>query len=115
MINERLRGQHPAAFGHPTDLLLALFRRQTGPVHIHLEAFELLIPPGLVLGPSPSHKRSESLLRGESGPGVVFCQVIGKNAGEYTQQGVKSPATVYVRAEWARGTNADLESKTGIY
>ena len=45
--------QHPVAFGHPTDLFLALFWRQTGPVNVRLEAFELLIPPDLVLGPFP--------------------------------------------------------------
>jgi hypothetical protein len=86
--------QHPSAFGHPTDLLLALLRGQTGPVNVGLEAFELLIPPGLVLGPFPLDERSESLLRGESGPGVIFRQVVGENASEYAQQWVKSPVTV---------------------
>ena len=86
-------GQHPAASGHPTDLFLALFRRQTGPVNVPLEAFESLIPPGLVLGPFPLDEGAESPLRGKSGPGMIFRQVIGKNAGEYAQQGVKSPTT----------------------
>ena len=84
-------GQHPVAFGHPTDLLLALFRRQTSPVNVPLEAFELLIPPDLVLCPFPLDERSESLLRGKSGSGVILRQVVGKNTSEYTQQWVESP------------------------
>ena len=84
------------------DLFLSLFRRQAGPVNIGLEAFELLIPLGFVLGPFPLDERSESLLRGESGPGVIFRQVIRENAGEYPQQGVKSPVAVLVRTKKAR-------------
>ena len=87
-------GQHLMAFGQPTDLLLAMFRRQTGPVNVCLEAFELLIPPDLVLGPFPLDERPESLFRGETGPGVIFRQVIGENASEYTQQGVKTSTAV---------------------
>ena len=85
---------HPSVFGHPTDLFLAFLWGQTGPVNVVLEAFELLVPTGLVLGPFPPDERSESLLRGESCPRVGFRQVVGENAGEYAQQGVESPATV---------------------
>jgi len=85
--------RHPA-FGQPTDLLLALLRGQTGPVNVGLEAFEVLVPPSFVLGPFPLDERSESLLRGESGPGMIFRQIVGENASEYTQQGVKSPVAV---------------------
>jgi len=88
-----MRG-HPVAFRHPTDLLFAPFRRQTGPVNVRLEAFELLIPPGLVLCPFPLDERLQSLLRGESSPGVIFRQVVGKNTSEYTQQWVESPIEV---------------------
>ena len=84
----RCVGQHPAAFGRPTNLLLSLFRRQTGPVNVALEAFEVLIPPGFVLSPFPLDERSEPLLRGESGPGVIFRQIVGENTSEYAQQGV---------------------------
>jgi len=79
---------------HPTDLLFALLRGQTGPVNVGLEAFELLVPPGFVLGPFPLDERPESFLRGESGPRMIFRQVVGENAGEYTQHGVESPVVV---------------------
>ena len=84
----------PTSSGRPTDLLFPLLRRQTGPVNVGLEAFELVIPPGFVLGPFPLDERPEPLLRCESGPGVIFRQIVGENAGEYAQQGVDSPAAV---------------------
>jgi len=75
---------------HTTDLslLFALLRGQTSPVNVCLEAFETFVPLGFVLGPFPLDERSKLLLRGESGPGVIFRQVIGEHAGEYSQQGV---------------------------
>jgi len=70
-------------FEHPTDLSFALLRGQTGPVNIGFEAFEMLIPPGFVLGPFPLDERPKSLLRGESGSGVIFGQVVGEDTSEY--------------------------------
>ena len=87
-------GRHPSAFGHLTDLSLALLRGQTCPVNVGFEAFEFLIPPGLVLSPFPLDERSESLLWCGSGPGVSFCQVVGEDASEYAQQGVESSVAV---------------------
>lgn len=92
-------GQHPLTFGYPTDLLLALLRGQPGPVNVGLEAFEFLIPPGLILSPFPLYERFESLLRGESGPRVIFRQIVGENAGEYAQQGVESSAEFSIRRQ----------------
>lgn len=73
------------------NLLLALLRGQTGPVNVGFEAFELLIPLGLVLSPFPLGERPESLFWGETCPGVIFRQVVGENTGKYTQQRVEGP------------------------
>ena len=81
-----------------TDLSLALLRGQSGPVNIGLKTFKLLIPLSFVLGPFPLNERSKFFLRGESGPGVIFREVVSKNAGEYAQQGVEGPVMTQVRA-----------------
>ena len=60
--NERLRWSTPSsAFECLTDLSLALLRGQACPINVGLEAFELSIPPGLVLSPFPLDEGSESL------------------------------------------------------
>jgi hypothetical protein len=89
--------KYPSTFRGWVDLLLALLRGQPGPVNVGLRV-ELLIPLSLVLVPFPLNERSKPLFRGESGPRVIFCQVVGKNAGEYSEQGVKGPAAAQVRA-----------------
>ena len=91
-------GQYPSVFGHLMDLLLALLRGQTCPVNIGLEAFKFLVPLGPVLSPFPLKERPQPLLRGESGPGMIFRQVISEHASEYSQQGVERPGVVHVRA-----------------
>lgn len=89
--------KYPSAFEHSADLLFALLRGQPGPVDVDL-GVEFLIPLGFVLSPFPLNKGLKSLFRGETGPRVIFCQVVGKNSSEHAQQGVKGPAGVQVRA-----------------